>query len=165
MSKSRTPLSTGMSILLAGGLTSVILIGAIAGGNEPRGRKMVVPPVVPAAPVAPPPSFVSASGFTLTSASIELPDEASSFPDGPGTDVVNANCTSCHSASMALTQPRLTEAQWHSTVVKMRETYGAPIAVGDIDAIVDYLRAMPSQATPAGAAAGLAVNEGDGATG
>ena len=144
MSKPSRPFSTGVSILLAGAVTSVILIGVIIGQNAPAVRE-APPPPPPPAPAPPAPSFVSGAGFTLTSASIELPDEASQYPEGPGADLVNANCTSCHSASMALTQPRLTEAQWRSTVVKMRETYKAPIAASDSDAIVAYLTRLPTQ--------------------
>ena len=46
---------------------------------------------------------------------------------------------------MALTQPALSADQWKATVTKMREVYKAPVAEKDVDAIVAYLTAMPSQ--------------------
>lgn len=91
------------------------------------------------------PTSVSARGFSLTSTSVDLPVDDATYPDGPHADVINANCTSCHSASMALTQPALSADQWKATVTKMREVYKAPVAKKDVDAIVAYLTAMPSQ--------------------
>jgi hypothetical protein len=59
----------------------------------------------------PPPSMVSVGGFALTSTSIDLPLDESRYPDAPHVDIINANCTSCHSAGMALTQPALSTRQ------------------------------------------------------
>jgi cytochrome c5 len=81
---------------------------------------------------------VTAGGFTLTSTSIALPEDDSSF-QGAGSDLMNANCTACHSASMVLTQPPLSRAQWTATVDKMRDTYKATIPAKDMPAIVEYL--------------------------
>lgn len=90
----------------------------------------------------------------MVSTSVDLPVDDAAYPDGPHADVINANCTSCHSASMALTQPALSADQWKATVTKMRETYKAPVAEKDVPAIVAYLSAMPSQnAVPATAKA------------
>lgn len=88
---------------------------------------------------------VSARDFKLTAASIDLPHDEASFPGGTGADVINANCTACHSASMALTQPALSADQWKATVTKMREIYCAPVAESDVPAIVAYLTSMPGQ--------------------
>lgn len=44
-----------------------------------------------------------------------------------------------HSGGMALNQPALSKAQWHTEVGKMRAAYKAPIDPKDVDAIVDYL--------------------------
>lgn len=93
----------------------------------------------------PAPPSVSARGFTLTSVSDDPPSDDAQYPDGPHADVINANCTSCHSASMALTQPRLSADQWKAIVSKMRETYHAPVGEDDIQAIVTYLISMPGQ--------------------
>lgn len=122
------------------GLTALLLLAV----GAPSGR--VAPPPAPAA--APPPSRVSAGGFTLASASVDLPADEAPYPDGPHADVVNANCTACHSASMALNQPALAADQWKAEVTKMREVYHAPVAEADMPAIVAYLTAMPTQKAP-----------------
>ena len=126
------------------GVTAIVLIAICA----PNSRK-APPPISATSEPAPPPS-VSAKGFTLASTSVDLPVDDATYPDGPHADVINTNCTSCHSASMALTQPALSADQWKATVTKMREVYKAPIAEKDVVDIVAYLTAMPSQkAAPA----------------
>jgi hypothetical protein len=78
--------------------------------------------------------------FTLKSVNIELPTGDRMFPEhGPGTEAINNNCLTCHSAGMVLNQPALTRAQWAAEVDKMRTSYKAPIDPADVDAIVDYL--------------------------
>lgn len=119
------------------GLTALVLVAI----GPPNSR--VAPPLAP--PAAPPPPSVTAGGFTLASTSVDLPIDDAQYPDGPHADVINANCTSCHSASMALTQPKLSAAQWKETVAHMRDGYKAPIAERDVAAILSYLMAMPSQ--------------------
>lgn len=97
----------------------------------------------------PPPSSVSAGGFTLVSSSIDMPIDDQQYPDGLNADIINANCTSCHSASMAMTQPALAPDQWKGIVTKMRDVYKAPVSEKDMTAIVSYLSAMPSQQSAA----------------
>ncbi len=118
------------------GIAVLVLIAI----GAPYNREVEAPPV----PTASPPPSVSGGGFTLASVSVDLPIDDLQYPDGPYADVINANCTSCHSASMALFQPPLTTDQWKATVSKMREVYKAPVAEKDIAAIVDYLTAMSS---------------------
>ncbi len=84
-------------------------------------------------------SSVSADGFTLTSTSIEPVADDAAFPAGPHADLVNQRCLACHSASMVLTQPPLKREQWQAIVEKMRDTYHAPLAPGEVPLIVDYL--------------------------
>lgn len=69
---------------------------------------------------------------------VELPDDAVTF-EGPHADLLNGNCTACHSAEMALTQPDLTAEQWTATVKKMREVYKAPIDEADVPRIATAL--------------------------
>lgn len=122
---------------LAFGVVGLVGVTLIAIG--PPGSRSSVSPQAPSAPA---PSSVTAAGFTLASASIDLPLDDPLFPDGPHADVINANCTSCHSASMALTQPALSADQWKATVAKMRDAYKAPIKDEDGPAIVEYLTAL-----------------------
>lgn len=133
--------SSSPGLLAAGvvGLTAVVLLVI----GTPGSRK---PPAgIAATSAAPPPSSVSGNGFTLASIDIALPIDAATYPAGPNVDVVNANCTACHSTSMVLNQPRLTAEQWTATVTKMREVYHAPLADRDVPAIIAYLTAMPGQ--------------------
>lgn len=136
--------SPGLLAVGAIGLTIVALVSI----GAPNSRKQ--PVAISETSPPPPPSSVSAGGFTLASSSIEMPIDDAMYPDGPHADVINANCTSCHSASMALTQPALSADQWKATVTKMREVYKAPVADKDVAAIVEYLVSLPSQkAVPA----------------
>ncbi len=131
--------SIGTLAFGAVGFTAIALIAI----GAPHDR----PPPTPIESRSPPPapSSASAGGFTLVSQSVDLPDEDATYPDGPHADVINANCTSCHSASMALTQPVLSEDQWKATVAKMRDTYHAPVPASAVADIIAYLTAMPSQ--------------------
>jgi cytochrome c5 len=95
-----------------------------------------------AAQSTPAPSTVSVGGVTLRSVNVDIPNRDRNF-EGPGADVVNNNCLSCHSAGMVLTQPRLPRAVWQAEVEKMRNTYKAPIDAEDVPAIVDYLANLP----------------------
>ena len=119
------------------GLTAIILVAIGAPGSH------IAPPSP--APAAPAPSSVSEGGFTLASTSVDLPIDETQYPDGLHADVINANCTTCHSASMALNQPALSQNQWKAEVTKMREVYKAPIAEADVAAIVTYLTTMSSK--------------------
>ncbi|HYZ31900.1 MAG TPA: hypothetical protein VE684_06395 [Crenalkalicoccus sp.] len=73
------------------------------------------------------------------SLSVDLPPGDQAFPDGPGADLVNGNCLSCHSADMVLNQPLLSLPTWTEEVNKMRNTYRAPIEAGDVQGIANYL--------------------------
>jgi hypothetical protein len=78
------------------------------------------------------------SPLKLTSASIELPDPGTMFPDA-GSDAINNNCLACHSAGMVLNQPALSAAAWQGEVEKMINVFKAPIDQKDVPAIVAYL--------------------------
>jgi len=86
-------------------------------------------------------SRVAANGFELVSTSIDLPQDEERFTGAPYAEIVNANCLSCHSASMVLNQPPLARAQWRSIVEKMQHVYHAPVAAQDIPKILQYLAA------------------------
>ncbi|WP_374945228.1 hypothetical protein [Sphingomonas sp.] len=122
--------------LLVTGLVAAIAV-ALTIGIPPR---PTVPPVASASS-----SSVTAGGFTLASTAVDLPVDDGVFPAGPHADLVNANCTSCHSASMALTQPPLSAEQWTAEVTKMREVYRAPVAETDVPAIVAYLTGLSAK--------------------
>ena len=83
----------------------------------------------------------AAARFTLKSVSVELPTSDRDF-SGTDAQAINANCLSCHSASMVLNQPHLSQAEWAAIVEKMRHAYKAPVPDHDVTAIVQYLEAM-----------------------
>jgi sulfite dehydrogenase (cytochrome) subunit B len=74
----------------------------------------------------------------------KLPDETAAFKPGPNLDVVQNNCTACHSADYISTQPRGPKFKkdfWQAEVTKMIKVYGAPIGDADVPRIVEYLAA------------------------
>jgi cytochrome c553 len=77
--------------------------------------------------------------LSLKSVSVDLPTSDRIFPNGLGSDAVNDNCLTCHSAGMVLNQPAMSKAQWQTEVEKMRTAYKALIDPKDVDPIVDYL--------------------------
>lgn len=136
----RPPSNAALCVLIAAVmLTVLVVIGS------PHDRKVPAP----LAPPAIPPTSVTQAGFTLTSASIDLPADDARFPPGPGAEVADRVCTACHSASMVLTQPPLTSEQWTVEIKKMADTYKASITPEDGAAIHAYLVGLK----PAGALA------------
>jgi mono/diheme cytochrome c family protein len=73
-----------------------------------------------------------------------LPDETAAFKPGPNLEVVQNNCSSCHSSDYIKTQPegpKFKKDFWQAEVTKMINVYGAPIEAKDVDKIVEYLAA------------------------
>ena len=74
----------------------------------------------------------------------KLPDETAAFKPGPNLEVVQSNCSACHSADYVNTQPRGAKFKkdfWQAEVTKMIKVYGAPIDEADVPKIVEYLAA------------------------
>ena len=92
---------------------------------------------------------IAIAGLVFTSAnaapvSYTLPEETAAFKPGPNLEVVQNNCTSCHSPDYIDTQPRGPKFKkdfWQAEVTKMIKVYGAPIDDADAAKIVDYLAA------------------------
>jgi cytochrome c5 len=104
-------------------------------------RKILLLALVVAAALALP--FAQAKArFVLKSEDVKLPQSDRGLPEGPGRDVVQNNCFTCHSAGMISTQPALAKAAWEAEVAKMRNVYKARIDDKDVPAIVDYLTAV-----------------------
>jgi mono/diheme cytochrome c family protein len=87
------------------------------------------------------------AGYGLVAASAKptsykLPEETAAFKPGPNLEVVQNNCTACHSADYIKTQPegpKYKKDFWQAEVTKMIKLYGAPIDEADVPKIVDYL--------------------------
>lgn len=88
------------------------------------------------------PAPASAAGVTLKPVTFQPPDSDRAFPGGEKAELVNANCVTCHSAGMVLSQPALSAQTWTEEVTKMRVVYKAPVAAEDVPAIVAYLAAL-----------------------
>lgn len=88
---------------------------------------------------------ISGSGLSeagANPASYKLPGETAAFKPGPNLEIVQKNCTACHSADYVQTQPRgakFKEDFWRAEVTKMIKVYGAPIDEADVGKIVSYL--------------------------
>jgi cytochrome c5 len=60
--------------------------------------------------------------------------------DGPGRQLVEANCVMCHSLDyIPMNSPFLDRKGWEASVNKMIKVMGAPIAETDAQNILDYL--------------------------
>jgi sulfite dehydrogenase (cytochrome) subunit B len=89
-------------------------------------------------------SVLSIASVIAAPVSYKLPDETATFKPGPNLEVVQNNCTGCHSADYIATQPRGPKFKsdfWKAEVNKMIKVYGAPINDADIPRIVEYLAA------------------------
>jgi hypothetical protein len=71
---------------------------------------------------------------------IELPHDDTPIPAGPHRDEFRVACTTCHSARLVFTQPRLAKEKWDAVVLKMVDAYKAPLSTKEErNRIVAYL--------------------------
>jgi cytochrome c5 len=85
-----------------------------------------------------------AERFSMVPVAAPLPADDEFF-EGPDADLLNAQCTACHGATMVTYQPRQSAAGWAKTVAKMREVYKAPIAEEEVPGIVRALAALSAE--------------------
>jgi hypothetical protein len=81
---------------------------------------------------------------TAKPVSYDLPDETAALKPGLNVEVVQNNCSACHSVDYIQTQPQGANFKkdfWQAEVTKMIKVYGAPIEESDVTKIVDYLAA------------------------
>ena len=79
--------------------------------------------------------------FLLIAAAPALAQESQlRLKDGPGRQLVEANCVMCHSLDyIPMNSPFLDRKGWEASVSKMIKVMGAPIAEADAQKIADYL--------------------------
>ncbi len=90
-------------------------------------------------------SVLTAAEIVARPTAYKLPEETAAFKPGPNLEIVQNNCTACHSADYVKIQPRGPKFKrdfWQAEVTKMIKVYGAPIAEPDVGKIVDYLAQM-----------------------
>jgi mono/diheme cytochrome c family protein len=69
-----------------------------------------------------------------------LPNETAAFRPGPGVNVAQYKCASCHSADYINSQPpNKGSAFWEAEVQKMIKAYHAQIDENEAKSIADYL--------------------------
>jgi mono/diheme cytochrome c family protein len=69
-----------------------------------------------------------------------LSDQEPALRAGPGSEVAQNNCLSCHSGDYIETQPPKQGIKfWEGEVNKMIKNYHAPISESDAKIIIDYL--------------------------
>jgi cytochrome c5 len=90
----------------------------------------------------------SAPRVVFADASITLPEDPVSLPEGPGRDAVLENCTACHSPSTMLQQPRVPREKWESIIGKMKKLYKAPVDDAAVPVIADYMVALQAREAP-----------------
>ncbi len=86
--------------------------------------------------------FAGAAALQAKPVNYKLPKETAAFKPGGNLEVVQANCTACHSADYIATQPRGPKFKndfWRAEVTKMIKVYGAQINEADVGKIADYL--------------------------
>jgi hypothetical protein len=70
---------------------------------------------------------IFAADAPSTTVSIQLPAETAVYRQGPGQELAQSLCITCHSADYAEMQPPMPKKFWEANVKKMREKFGAPI--------------------------------------
>ncbi|KWV52888.1 sulfite:cytochrome C oxidoreductase subunit B [Bradyrhizobium macuxiense] len=94
------------------------------------------------------PALAAIATFSIAAAAAApvnytLPEETAAFKPGPNLEVVQSNCSGCHSADYIKTQPphdeKVKKDFWQAEVTKMKKVYGAPIDDADVSKIVEYL--------------------------
>jgi len=70
---------------------------------------------------------------------IKMTSMTFAIPSEKNTIVMQRNCQWCHSYGYILNQGKQPKAFWSRVVVKMRDTYKAPITQRDEKLIVEYL--------------------------
>jgi hypothetical protein len=96
--------------------------------------------LVVVAAVAAPWSVTAREAATQAPPAYSPPKESSRLIDGPGVQLAQRYCLTCHSADYVSTQPpHMPPAFWQGEVNKMRANYGATIPDDAAKAIADYL--------------------------
>lgn len=84
--------------------------------------------------------FAIAAATLAAAACASAAEQPVPLKDGPGRDVVENNCASCHSLDYPTTNAVFMDRKtWQAEVDKMIKVFGAPIEPKDAAVIVDYL--------------------------
>jgi hypothetical protein len=76
----------------------------------------------------------------MAAASARAEEQLVPLKEGPGQQVVEDNCGSCHSLDYLRSNSLFLDRKgWQSEVTKMTNAFGAPVTPEDAKTIVDYL--------------------------
>ncbi len=78
------------------------------------------------------------AGAVLAACALVARAETSALPEGPGVELVYANCRTCHSLQYVVDGKGLLPAQWRAVLQGM-EDYGLEIGKAQHEKILDYL--------------------------
>jgi mono/diheme cytochrome c family protein len=85
-------------------------------------------------------SILAAAAALLLASSVLADESQIQLREGPGKDLVVANCAICHSLDYVPMNSRFLDRKgWEGSVNKMIKVMGAPISPEDAAKIVDYL--------------------------
>lgn len=85
---------------------------------------------------------LSAGAASAAPRTYAMPEETATLRPGPGVEVAQANCVTCHSPDYVAMQPGGKGiAFWTAEVTKMVKVFGAPIRDEDASVIAGYLAA------------------------
>src|SRR5215213_3242801 len=68
---------------------------------------------------------------------VPAPVQAQAFPDGPGKEILEKQCSTCHAPDMVRTFGRSAD-EWHEVVIAMVDQ-GAKLSDDEIPVLVEYL--------------------------
>ena len=81
----------------------------------------------------------STSLFAVYTEKVKMPSISFPMTEDKNFRTMQRNCQWCHSYGYIINQGKQSRAFWNRVVVKMRETYKAPITARDEKAATDYL--------------------------
>ena len=94
--------------------------------------------------------FAHATAASSGIVKIAMPGDLNyDYKPGPGQQIAQTYCLTCHSSGYVSMQPPMDAAHWLKTVKKMQKLYGAPYSAADATKIAAYLGAEYGPTTPA----------------
>lgn len=83
---------------------------------------------------------LTAAAIAALAAAPAFAQEQIKLKDGAGKDVVEANCSVCHSLDyIPMNSAFLDKPRWDAAIKKMQGPFGATISDADFQVILDYL--------------------------
>ncbi|GAC1532965.1 MAG: hypothetical protein NVS2B8_21930 [Vulcanimicrobiaceae bacterium] len=108
------------------------------------------PQKMPAHKIAPHKTAIHKATAPSSIVKIAMPGDLSyDYKKGPGQQVAQTYCLTCHSSGYVSMQPPMDAAHWLKTVTKMRKAYGTQMTDAEATKVADYLGTAYGPAAPA----------------